>query len=121
MENISQNATKLYPEEIDRYRHKGNILRPWINQKYISWFAVLDVSYPLLHFERDYTLAQGPLLLDGLLGPEMTSFLKIKIFFKSSYGVSVKVHISHQEKFCKDMFIHFRFIVKICMKLKGMK
>ena len=45
---------------------------------------------------------QGPLPLDGLLGAEMTSFLKIENVLKSSFGVSVKVHISHQKKFCKD-------------------
>ena len=33
--------------------------------------------------------SQGPLLLDGLLGAEMTSLLKIKNFSKSSF---VKVH-----------------------------
>ena len=54
---------------------------------------------------------QGPLLLDGLLGAEMPSLLKIKNFLKSSFGVNVKVHISHQKKFCKDMLIHFKFIV----------
>ena len=60
---------------------------------------------------------QGPLLLDGLLGAERSSLLKIKIFLKSSFGVNVKVHISHQKMFCKDMFIqgpwfiHLRFIV----------
>ena len=54
---------------------------------------------------------QGPLPLDGLLGAEMTSFLKIENVLKSSFGVSVKVHISHQKKFCKDMFIQFKFIV----------
>ena len=45
-----------------------------------------------------------------LLGAEMMSLLKIKNVLKSSFGVNVKVHISHQKKFCKAMFIHFRFI-----------
>ena len=56
-------------------------------------------------------LSHGPLLLDGLLGAEMMNLLKIRNFLKSSFGVNVKVHISHQKKFCKAMFIHFRFIV----------
>ena len=43
-------------------------------------------------------IMQGPLLLDGLLGAEMKSFLKIENFLKSSFGVSLKVHISHQKK-----------------------
>ena len=61
--------------------------------------------------ESTHVLVQGPLLLDGLLGAKMTSLLKSKNFLKSSFGVDVKVHISHQKKFCKDMFIQFRFIV----------
>ena len=56
-------------------------------------------------------LDHGPLLLDDLLGAETMNSLKSRNFFKSSFGVNVKVHISHQKKFCKAMFIHFRFIV----------
>ena len=36
---------------------------------------------------------------------QMTSLLKIKNLSKSSFGINVKVHISHQKKFRKDMFI----------------
>jgi len=42
---------------------------------------------------------QGPLLLDGLVGAKMTSLVKGKNFLKSSFGVDVKVHISHQKSF----------------------
>ena len=40
-------------------------------------------------YEIEGMLIQGPLLLNGLLGAEMTSFLKIDFFFKSSFWVSV--------------------------------
>ena len=42
-----------------------------------------------------YETGQGPLRLDGLLGAEMKSLLKIMNFLKSSFGVNVKVNISH--------------------------
>ena len=63
------------------------------------------------HNEYCSAPSHGPLLLDGFLGAEMMNLLKIRKFFKSSFGVNVKVHISHQKIFCKAMFIHFRFIV----------
>ena len=47
------------------------------------------------------TTSQGPLLLDGLLGAEIPSLLKIKNLLKSSLGVNVKVHISHQKSFVR--------------------
>ena len=68
------------------------------------------ISYPL-YLILEAGSIQGPLLLDGLLGAEMMNLLKIRNFSKSSFGVNVKGHISHQKKFCKAMFIHFRFIV----------
>ena len=71
----------------------------------------LSISIALLVPLIQAALRHGPLLLDGLLGAEMMNLLKIRIFLKSSFGVNVKVHISHQKKFCKAMFIHFRFIV----------
>ena len=47
------------------------------------------------------SLDQGPLLLDGLLVAEMMSLLKIKNFLKSSFGVNVKMHISHKKSFVR--------------------
>ena len=41
----------------------------------------------------------------------MMSLLKSKDVLKSSFGIDVKVHICHPKKFCKDMFIQFRFIL----------
>ena len=41
------------------------------------------------HKDWPSVLAQGPLLLDVLLGAEMMSLLKIKNFLKSSFGVNV--------------------------------
>jgi hypothetical protein len=38
-----------------------------------------------------YCLDQGPLLVDGLLGAEMPSLLKIKNYLKSSFGVNVRL------------------------------
>ena len=55
---------------------------------------------------------QGPLPLDGLLGAEMTSFLKIENVLKSSFGVSVKVHISHQKMCPKVYNSHSTAIIK---------
>ena len=34
----------------------------------------------------------------------MANLFNIKNFLKLSFGVNVKVHISHQKKFCKDSF-----------------
>ena len=71
---------------------------------------VKEVSVDVQINQLYYGVWHGPLLLDGFLGAEMMNLLKIRKFFKSSFGVNVKVHISHQKKFCKAMFIHFRFI-----------
>ena len=51
---------------------------------------------------------------------QIMSLLKIKIFLKSCFWVNVKVLISHQKKFCRDMFIHFRSIhtTKICTQCR---
>ena len=67
-------------------------------------FKTIQISLKCMEYIRP---SQEPLLLDGLPGAEMTSLLKIKIFLKSSFGVSVKVYFSRQKRFCKDMFIHF--------------
>ena len=77
----------------------------------LALLLILTISEITSRFIEQGWLIHGPLLLDGLLGAEMMNLLKIRNFFKSSFGVNVKVHISHQKKFCKAMFIHFRFIV----------
>ena len=64
--------------------------------KFTRDFASLALD---LAFGAFLMLSQGPLLLDSFLGAKMTSMLKIRIFSKSSFGVNVKVNISHQKFF----------------------